>query len=384
MPVYLDCAATTPVDPSVRDEIVRVLREECGNAGSRTHEAGRRARGIVERARAQVAALLSVSRGDVVFTSGATESNNLALLGLAEAGAATGRRHIISTRIEHPSVLEPLRILTQRGFEVELVAPDTSGVVSASEIAGAVREDTLLVSVMHVNNETGMVQPVEAVAEALAGRAALMHVDAAQTFGGAPLLPLRHPRIDLISISGHKMHGPQGVGALITRRRDGARPPLAPLFFGGGQERGLRSGTVPVHLVAGLGVAATLTLEYYAARSARAERFRTQLLEGLAPLAPALLGDAAHAAPHIVSLAFPGCMAEDVIEAWRDLAAVSHGAACSSHAQTCSHVLQAMRRPSWQQDGAIRLSWSHETPLPDMAAMVRALQPMRLTAECRS
>ncbi|MGE3507516.1 MAG: cysteine desulfurase family protein [Vicinamibacterales bacterium] len=384
MPVYLDCAATTPVDPPVSDEVLRVLNEECGNAGSRTHEAGRRMRAIVERARAQVAALLAASRGDVVFTSGATESNNLAVLGLAEAGAATGRRHIISTQIEHPSVLEPLRVLARRGFEVELIGPDASGVVPASEIAGAVRTDTLLVSVMHVNNETGMVQPVEAVAEALAGRAALLHVDAAQTFGGVPLVPLHHPRIDLISISGHKMHAPQGVGALVTRRRDGARPPLTPLLFGGGQERGLRSGTVPVHLVAGLGVAATLTLEHYAARSARAERFRTQLLEGLAPLAPALLGDAAHAAPHIVSLAFPGCMAEDVIEAWRDLAAVSHGAACSSHAQTCSHVLQAMRRPAWQQDGAIRLSWSHATPLPDVAGLVRALQSTRPTAECRS
>lgn len=374
MPVYLDCAATTPVDPRVRDEVVRVLDEEYGNAGSRSHELGRRARATVERARASVAAVVSASRGDVIFTSGATESNNLAILGLAAHGEAGRRRHIVSTRIEHHAVLEPLEALQRRGFDVELVAPETDGIVSAAAVARKVRPDTLLVSVMHVNNETGMVQPVDVIADALEGRDAFFHVDAAQGFGRAPLAPLRHPRIDLISMSGHKLHAPQGIGALVARKRAGVHPPLAPLTFGGGQERGLRPGTQPVHLIAGLGLAAVLALDEHHERAQRCLAFRRELLDGLAPLEPAVNGDPRHAAPHIVSLAFRGLDAEQVIEAWRDVVAISQGAACTSQSYTCSHVLSAMRLPDWQQEGAVRLSWCHATPLPDVSAMREALR----------
>jgi cysteine desulfurase len=377
MPVYLDCAATTPIDPRVRDEVVRHLEEDFGNAGSRTHELGRRARSAVERARVQVAAVVGASRGDVVFTSGATESNNLALLGLAEHGAATGRRHIVSTRIEHHAVLEPLDALGRRGFEVELVSPDAGGLVHAEAVARAVRPDTLLVSVMHVNNETGMVQPVTEIADALSGHDAFLHVDAAQGYGRAPLGPLRHPRLDLISVSGHKLHAPKGVGALVARKRDGRRPPIAPLTFGGGQERGLRPGTLAVPLIAGLGLAAALALDEHEARADACLRFRERILAGLAPLAPVVNGDPRHAAPHIVSLAFPGLDADHVIDAWRDFVSISQGAACTSQAYTCSHVLGAMQLPGWQQEGAVRLSWCHATPLPDVSHMVAALAEAR-------
>jgi cysteine desulfurase len=199
-------------------------------------------------------------------------------------------------------------------------------------------------------------------------------VYAAQGFGRAPLAPLRHPRIDLISMSGHKLHAPQGIGALVARKRAGVRPPLAPLTFGGGQERGLRPGTQPVHLIAGLGLAATLALDEHDARARQCLAFRRELLDGLAPLEPAVNGDPRHAAPHIVSLAFRGLDAEQVIEAWRNVVAISQGAACTSQSYTCSHVLSAMRLPDWQQEGAVRLSWCHATPLPDVSVMREALR----------
>lgn len=371
--VYMDCAATTPLDPRVRDEMLRYLDRDFGNAGSRTHDFGTEARRAVERARDRVAAVAGASRGDVIFTSGATESNNLAILGVAPHGEATGRRHIVSTRIEHHAVLEPITELARRGFVVDLIAPDQHGAVRAAEVIQAVRPDTLLVSVMHVNNETGMRQPIAEIADALELSDAGFHVDAAQTFG-RELDTLRHPRIDLISASGHKIFGPKGVGALIARRRAGQRPRLAPLMHGGGQERGLRPGTLPVHQIAGFGKAAEIALEEAASREERCREFRKRLLNGLAPLGVVINGDPANAVPHIVNLAIPGLEGETVIEIWQEWVAISQGAACTSQSYTCSHVLGAMGLPSWRQDGAIRLSWCHLTPLPDVDAMVAAVQ----------
>lgn len=376
MPIYLDCAATTPLDPRVREEVLRYLDDEFGNAGSRTHEYGRRARAAVERARDQVAAVVNTSRGDVVFTSGATESNNLAILGLARHGDATGRRHIVSTAIEHHAVLEPIAELERRGFQVDRLAPDAGGAIDATAVQRAVRPDTLLVSVMHVNNETGVIQPIGEIASLLQSSDAFLHVDAAQGFG-REIAALRHPRIDLISVSGHKIHAPKGVGALIVRRRDGARPPLEALMFGGGQERGWRPGTLPVHLIAGLGKAAQLALDEHDARARRCLEFRQQLLEGLRPLGPMLNGDPSRSIAHIVNLSIPGVDAETAIEAWQDLVAISHGAACTSQTYTCSHVLSAMGIPAWREEGALRLSWSHLTPMPDLPAMVQAIERAR-------
>lgn len=371
-PVYLDCAATTPIDPRVRAVVMRHLDEEFGNAGSRTHDLGLRARRAVEHARDQVAAVVAAARGDVLFTSGATESDNLAILGLAAHGQATGRRHVVSTAIEHHAVLGPLEALKARGFAVTLVAPRAGGWVEPSAIAEAVREDTLLVSVMHVNNETGVVQPIADIAERLRRRSAFFHVDAAQGFA-KDLDALRHPRIDLISVSGHKIHAPKGVGALVTRRRDGVRPPLSPLMHGGGQERGLRPGTLPVALIAGLGEAAALAAEEAASRALRCRTIRRLLLEGLAPLRPVVNGDPSRTLPHILNLSFPGHDAEGVIEAWRDLAAISDGAACTTQSRTCSHVLSAMGLDERRRDGAVRLSFSHLTPMPDTVRMAAAL-----------
>jgi cysteine desulfurase len=380
MSVYLDWAATTPVDPRVRTEMLRYLDEDYGNAGSRTHEWGRRARTAVERARDQVAAVVASPRGDVVFTSGATESNNLAILGLA-ADAGTGA-HIVSTAIEHSAVLEPLAELRRRGVEVTLVDPDASGAVDCDAIMAAVRPDTLLVSVMHVNNETGVVQPVTEVADRLAHTGTYLHVDAAQSFARL-VEPLRHPRIDLISVSGHKINGPKGIGALVVRRREDRRPPLRPLMFGGGQERGLRPGTLPVPLVVGLGVAAELAIQEADERSSRCQAFRELLLAGLSPLQPVVNGDPGQSVPYIANLSFPGLEAEAVIDAWSELVAISNGAACTSQSYTCSHVLDAMRLPRWRKEGALRFSWGATTGAPDWAALVAAVKPLALSSGSR-
>src|SRR5262245_13682535 len=282
MPIYLDCAATTPLDPRVCDEMLQWMRGGFGNAGSRTHDRGRRARTAVEHARDRIASVVSSSRGDVIFTSGATESNNLAILGLA--AVAGGRRHIVSTAIEHHAVLEPLAELQRRGFTTTLVAPDERGVVHADAVLDAIRPDTLVVSTMHANNETGAIQPIVDVAERIADDICF-HVDAAQSFG-RELTALRHPRIDLISVSAHKIHGPQGVGALVVRRRAGRRPLLAPVMLGGGQERGLRPGTLPLPLIAGFGLASELAAAEAGVRAEKCRTFRSALLEGLAPLNP--------------------------------------------------------------------------------------------------
>lgn len=374
MPIYMDCAATTPLDPRVRTEMLRYLDDEFGNAGSRTHAWGQRARTAVEQARTRVAAVVAAGRGDVIFTSGATESNNLAILGLA-AGAG-GRRHIVTTAIEHHAVLEPIEELRRRGFDTTCVQPDATGAVDPDAIRDAVRPETLLVSVMHVNNETGVVQPIAEIAERLRAADAYFHVDAAQGFGRL-IDDLRHPRIDLISTSAHKIQGPKGVGALVTRRRDGRRPPLQPLLYGGGQERGLRPGTIPVPLVAGFGVAAELAAAEAADRLLRCTALRDALVAGLAPLEPVVNGDASRSVPYIVNLSFPDLEAEVVIDAWSDLVAVSNGAACTSQHYTCSHVLAAMQLPTGRLDGAVRFSWCASTPEPDWSALVAALEPYR-------
>ncbi len=370
---YLDCAATTPLDPRVRDEVLLYLDEEFGNAGSRTHDYGRRARSAVERARDQVAAAVGASRGDVVFTSGATESNNLAILGLSAYGRETGRTHIVTSRIEHHAVLEPVIELQRRGFEVAWVDPEPGGWIEPRAVKEALRPETLLVSVMHVNNETGVLQPVAGIAELLRDHAAFFHVDAAQSFG-KETAPLLDERIDMIGVSGHKIHAPKGVGALILRRRGNSRPPIEPLIYGGGQERGLRPGTLPVHLIAGLGKAAELAVTEGPQRQRCCRAFRERLLEGLAPLHPVIHGDPERALPNIVNFSIPGVDAESAIEAWADYAAISNGAACTSQSYTCSHVLSAMGLPEEQMAGALRFSWCHSSEMPDLAAMVEAIR----------
>ena len=376
MPVYLDCNATTPMDPRVRDAVLHYMIDEFGNAGSRTHELGARAQAAVARARAEVASVVGARDDEVVFTSGATESDNLALLGLAAHGEATARCHVVSTAIEHSAVLGPLAALEARGFEVTLVQPTAGGWVDPTAVLAAVRADTLAISVMHANNETGVLQPIAEIAEGLAGSAAYLHVDAAQSFG-KEIEPLRHPRIDLISASGHKLFAPKGVGALIARRRGRVRPPLRPLMFGGGQERGLRPGTVPVHLVVGLGVAAAHAIEDARARAAACRAFRERALDALGPLEPRLHGDASRVLPHVLNLSFAGVDADALMVAWRGLVAVSTGAACTAERRGTSHVLAAMGVADEVAQGAVRLSWSHRTPEPDWTRLVEAVRLLR-------
>jgi cysteine desulfurase len=355
---------------------MRFLTEDFGNAGSRTHQLGRTARRAIEQARDQLAITVGATRGEVVFTSGATESNNLAILGLAEHGLHSGKKHLVSTRIEHHAVLEPLQALQRRGFDLTLVSPNRGGWVEPAAVRAAVREDTLLVSVMHVNNETGVIQPIEAVANLIRDHPAYLHVDAAQSFGRV-LQPLRDPRIDLISISGHKVHAPKGVGALVARRRGSDRPPLQPLMYGGGQELGLRPGTLPVHLIVALGLAAELAAAEAVQRADACRQFRGRLLSALAPLNPIFAGDQERVVPHIINLAFRGLDSEEVIEAVQDYVAISSGAACTSQSYACSHVLSSMGLDEPRLSGALRFSWCHTTAEVDWEPVVNAIRRLR-------
>lgn len=377
MLVYLDCNATTPVAPRVAEAVVHAMTIEYGNSGSRTHEFGVRALKAVQRARDQVAAVVDAKREEVIFTSGATESNNIAILGLEAYGRRTGKRHIVSTMIEHKAVLEPLEALERRGFEVTLVPPTLGGWIDPDTVGRAMRPDTLLVSIMHVNNETGVLQPLGEICDALRAHPAFLHVDAAQGFG-KELTLLRSTRIDLISLSGHKIHAPQGVGALIIRRRGFDRAPLEALVFGGGQERGIRPGTVPVPLVVGLGVAAELALEEAAHRRMRYQAIRAQALAALLPLGAHLNGDAERMMPHTLSVSFDGIDSEALMVALRGTVACSNGSACTSHSYQPSHVLKAMGLPEDRVQGAIRLSWCHMTEDVNwqaVATAIRALSP---------
>lgn len=374
MSVYLDCNATTPVEPRVLEAMLQYLGEEYGNAGSRTHEFGVRAKQAVERARDQVAAVVAARREEVIFTSGATESNNIAILGLAGSAEGASRRHIVSTAIEHKAVLEPLEHLGKQGFEITLIRPDQSGRVDAQAILAAVRPDTLLVSVMHANNETGIVQPIEAIAAGLPDEVWL-HVDAAQTFGKL-IIPLQNPRIDLISASAHKVYGPKGIGALISRRRNGKRPPLTPLMFGGGQERGLRPGTHPVHLIAGFGSAAQLALDEHAQRQAVCLRFRDGVLTAMAQFGGQINGNLSDCLPHVVNVSLPGLNSEAAMLSLKGVLALSNGSACTSTSYDPSHVLVAMGLDRDRIDSALRLSWCHLTPKVDWPQVCEALRRM--------
>jgi len=375
-PIYLDCNATTPLDPAVREVLFRYLDEEYGNAGSRTHDYGTRAKVAVQKARDQVAAVVAAKREEVVFTSGATESNNLAILGLREHGEKAGKRHIISTAIEHKAVLEPLDQLAAQGFEVTLLKTDAQGAVSAEAVRAALRPDTLLVSVMHVNNETGVVQPLEEIAAVLQGHEAFLHVDAAQSFG--KVIPaLRNPRVELISISAHKIYGPKGVGALITRRRGYDRVPLSPLIFGGGQERGLRPGTQPVGLIAALGEAAECAEKEHANREKRCRAIKEAAVKALTAAGGEPVGDQTRALPSTLNIRFPGLDSEALMVALKDMIAISNGSACTSSSYTPSHVLLAMGFDEVTANQCVRLSWCHLTPDVDWEAVAARIAELR-------
>ncbi|TWU45988.1 Cysteine desulfurase [Novipirellula aureliae] len=366
---YLDHCSTTPIDPRVQREVVRCFQELYANASS-PHELGRHSKEQVHRSRDVIAAVVSARKHEVIFTSGATESNNLAILGLAPYAQQTNKKHIVTTSIEHKSVLEPLRELARQGFEITRIDAEPSGRIPVQMIVDAVREDTILVSLMHVNNETGVIQPVHSLADALCERKGVfLHVDAAQGFA-KEAEQIDHPRIDLLSVSSHKLNGPLGVGALIARKRGSEVIPLSPLMFGGGQELGLRPGTLPVALISGFALAVQLAQEERERRSAHCQKLREIVLEKLAILRPIVHGAPETTLPHVLCASFAGLDAERVIDELSDIAAISTGSACTSICATSSHVLNSMGVPASDSDSAVRISWSHVT---DQAELIETL-----------
>lgn len=356
MPLYLDYNATTPVDPRVLEVMIDIYKNHYGNASSRTHQFGMEAKKLVNQARQSIAKILDIEPTEVIFTSGATESDNLAILGLAKWGKENGKMHIISTPIEHKAVLEPLHYLASQGFEIDLVPVGSSGRVDADEVTGRIRADTLLVSVMHVNNETGIIQPVDKIGAALAGTDIFFHIDAAQSFGKL-VEELRNIKYDLLSVSGHKIYGPQGIGALITRRNKYHKPPLEPLMRGGGQEGGMRPGTLPVALIAGLGKAAEIAGNEYRDRDAHNRKIRQAILDKLQKVEHVFIGDQNHVISHTISVAFPGRDSEALMLQLKDKIAISNGSACTSHSYEPSHVLSAMGMDRDLIESTVRISW---------------------------
>ena len=270
-------------------------------------------------------------------------------------------------------MLEPLEFLAEHGFEITLLKPQPGGAVSAGQVADALRPDTVLVSVMHVNNETGIIQPLDEIASALAKHEAFFHVDAAQGFGKR-IPELQNPRIDLISVSGHKLYAPKGIGALILRRRGYDRPPLKPLLFGGGQERGLRPGTQPVALIVAIGKAAEIAVRDHAKRTKRCQQIKEQAIVAFQQLGAVITGDQSKAVSNTLNVAIPGLDSEAVMVALKEVVAISNGSACTSASYTPSHVLTAMDLAEDQIKGAIRLSWCHLTPDVDWKPVADAIR----------
>jgi cysteine desulfurase len=344
LPIYLDYHATTPCDPRVVDAMLPCFREKFGNPSSRSHSFGREAEEMVERSRRQVADLLGATAEEIVFTSCATEANNLALKGAACARRAAGDGdHIVSTRIEHKSVLEPLATLEDEGFRVTWLDVDERGRVDPDDVAKAVGEGTILVSIMAANNEIGTIEPVAEVARVAHGVGAWMHTDAVQAVGKVPF-DVNELDVDLAAISGHKFYGPKGIGALFVRRR-ARRMKLAPSLCGGGQERGLRSGTHNVPGIVGLGVACEVAGRERAAESARLAVLRDRLQEGLEREIEDLVvnGDVENRLPHNLNVSIPYVDGEALLLSLEDVA-VSSGSACRSSAPGGSHVMKAIGR----------------------------------------
>lgn len=358
MTIYLDFNATSPTHPEVADLVYKLMVEEFGNAGSRTHVFGNKAKQLVEEARHQVADVVDADKSEVIFTSGATESNNLAILGLREYANKANKRHIITTTIEHKAVLEPIEQLISEGFDVTYVDPDSSGLIDPNDVRRALKDETVLVSVMHVNNETGCIQPISEICKALEDHEAYFHVDAAQSFGKLSC-GLTNSRIDFISASGHKVYAPKGIGALIIRKRGFSRAPLKPLMFGGGQERGLRPGTLPVQLISGFGLACTIAQEHAAEWQVHAENIKNHMIKLVSQLGGKVIG--CNTSPYVVNFYVPGINSEAAIVVLKDIVAISNGSACTSTSYKPSHVLTAMGLPDEAVSGAIRLSWSGTT-----------------------
>jgi cysteine desulfurase len=368
--VYLDYAATTPVDPDVAQAMYECLTADgvWANPAS-THGPGRAARERVETARAQVAAAVNAEPDWVVWTSGATESNNLALKGFMRAHRKRGK-HLITVKTEHKAVLDAAKWLERDGCEVTYLKPGADGRVEPAEVAAALRDDTVLVAVMLVNNEIGTIQPVAEIAALAHARGALVHVDAVQALGKLPV-DIRALGADSLAISAHKCYGPKGIGALIVRRAPGVV--LEAQVHGGGQERGMRSGTLPTHQIVGFGAAAAKSIALLASERARMVELRTILERELGRIPGALINcAAAHGVPHILSVSFGGVHGEALVADLAELA-VSTGSACSAATPEPSYVLRALGRDDLTAAATLRISMGRGTTRADVELAARRI-----------
>jgi cysteine desulfurase len=369
-PAYLDYAASTPVDPRVAAAVSECLTDTAlfGNPASR-HYYGRLAYARVEQARAQAAALIGAAAAQLIWTSGATESNNLAILGTARAAIGRGR-HLITARTEHKSVLDCCRRLEQEGFRITYLTPARDGLIDPAQVRAAIAPDTVLVSLMHANNETGVLQDIDALAQLCRERAVPLHVDAAQSAGKVDI-DLRRTPIDLLSFTAHKLYGPKGVGALYFRPE--RRAALQPLIHGGGQERGLRSGTLAVHQIVGFGLTCELARAEQAADAQRIASLRERLWEGLRGIEGALLnGHPTQRVSGILNVSFSGVEGESLLAALPELA-LSSGSACNSDSDEPSYVLRALGRDTQLAQSSLRFSLGRFSSAEDIERAVQAV-----------
>ena len=369
MAVYLDYNASAPINSEVLDEMVRVYKNSYGNADSRTHDFGEQARSVTENARHQTADLLGVNADEVFFTGGSTESNNIAILGLREYAERTNKKHIITTAFEHHSVLNTVKYLEKNGFIADYIMPSRDGRINAEELLSHVRKDTLLVSVMHVNNETGMIQPVKEIGDELAGENVFFHVDATQSCGKM-VEEIKALNYDMLSLSAHKFQGPQGIGALVLKRKKYRLPPVKNIMFGGQQEHGLRPGTTPVALAAGLGKASVLALDNYKENHRHCNEIKRVLIEELNDSGAHFQfnGNQDHCSVNTINLQFKGVSSEALMISTKQYCGLSNGSACTSKDYSPSYVLKAMGLTDEEAYNSVRISWGPDTDLESVRA----------------
>jgi len=370
LPIYLDYSATTPVDPRVAEAMIPYLTEKFGNPASRSHSFGWAADEAVERARDQVAALVNADSKEIVWTSGATESNNLAIKGAAHFYADKGK-HIITVQTEHKAVLDTVRELERQGFAATFLEPESNGLIDLGKLKAAMRPDTTLVSVMLVNNEIGVIQDIAAIGEICREKGVLFHVDAAQATGKVAI-DLQKLKVDLMSFSAHKTYGPKGIGALYVRRKPRVR--LEAQMHGGGHERGFRSGTLPTHQIVGMGEAFRIAKEEMATENERIRMLRDRLWKGLSGMEEVYLnGDMEHRVPHNLNVSFNFVEGESLIMAVKDIA-VSSGSACTSASLEPSYVLRALGRNDELAHSSIRFTIGRFTTVEEVDYAVKLLQ----------
>ena len=356
-PVYLDYAATTPVDKRVAEKMIPYLTETFGNPASSSHAFGWAAEEAVEKARADIAALINADPKEIVFTSGATESDNLAIKGAANFYKTKGK-HLITVKTEHKAVLDTMRELERQGFEVTYLGVQENGLIDLEELKAAIRDDTILISVMWVNNEIGVVQDIPAIGAICRERKIIFHVDAAQACGKVPV-DVEAAKIDLLSMSGHKVYGPKGIGALYVRRKPRVR--LEAQMHGGGHERGFRSGTLPTHQIVGMGEAFRIAKEELEQDMAHYRKLRDIFLKGIEGIEEVYInGDLEHRAPNNLNVSFNFVEGESLIMAVKELA-VSSGSACTSASLEPSYVLRALGRNDELAHSSLRITFGRMT-----------------------